>query len=323
MEEDGFWQCYGNGGTDLSRDWLVPGPSDILHDDAQAAPPTRRYIFSPSEEASSSDVTVRVRELCSEGCLNDVIGGEVWEASFLLSAFVLLNPSLFSPGQRVLELGAGVGLPSLLLLELRRRRRKRREGEDIQAPGELTLTDNDSVVLESLHISAVEEGGVEDSCKEKKGEDGDVALSVRYFDWLEPANIAPSLHDLVIGSALVYSPEHAVALSNTVSHLLLSPTSTVRGIIVIQIGDRPGFERLQRLLSSVSGVSFTAHAVSEEVYDLAQQSMVHTSAVSSSDVSFFRHKNVTFRPRALEGAGVHKVISTPRESFTILTITKD
>ena len=254
--------------------------------------------------------------------LNDVIGGEVWEASFLLSAFVLLNPSLFSPGQRVLELGTGVGLPSLLLLELRRRR-KRREGEDIQAPGELTLTDNDSVVLESLHISAVEEGGVEDSCKEKKGEDGDVALSVRYFDWLEPANIDPSLHDLVIGSALVYSPEHAVALSNTVSHLLLSPTSTVRGIIVIQIGDRPGFERLQRLLSSVSGVSFTAHAVSEEVYDLAQQSMVHTSAVSSSDVSFFRHKNVTFRPRALEGAGVHKVISTPRESFTILTITKD
>jgi hypothetical protein len=319
MEEDGFWQCYGNGGTDLlSRDWLVPGPSEKSHDDAQAAPPTRRYIFSPSEEASSSDVTVRIRELCSEGCLNDVIGGEVWEASFLLSAFVLLNPSLFSPGQRVLELGAGVGLPSLLLLELRRR--KRREGEDIQAPGELTLTDNDSVVLGSLHTSAVEEGGVEDSCKEKKGGDGDVALSVRYFDWLEPANIDPSLHDLVIGSALVYSPEHAVALSNTVSHLLLSPTSTVSGIIVIQIGDRPGFERLQRLLSSVSGVSFAAHAVSEEVYDLAQQSKVHTSTVSSS---FFRHKNITFRPRALEGAGVHKVISTPRESFTILTITKD
>jgi len=317
-----FWECYGDGSSSvelLGRDWLVPGPTDILRDDSQAAPPPRRYNFSPKAEARSSDVTVRIRELCSEGCVNDVIGGEVWEAAFLLSAFVLLHPSLFGPGERVLELGAGVGLPSFLLLELRRRSWRGKQGE----AGELTMTDNDSLVLESLQISAVEEGGEEDCCREKKN--GHLPVAIRFFDWQQPADIDPALHDIAIGSALVYSPEHAVALSNTVSHLLLSPTSTVKQIIVIQIGDRPGFERLLRLLSSLEGVSFSAHPVSEEVYDVAQQTKLHTSPVSSFDhVAFFRHKTITF-PLALEGAPSNKetVISTPRENFTVLTITKD
>jgi len=153
-------------------------------------------------------------------------------------------------------------------------------------------------------------------------------VAIRFFDWQQPADIDPALHDIAIGSALVYSPEHAVALSNTVSHLLLSPTSKVKQIIVIQIGDRPGFERLLRLLSSLEGVSFSAHPVSEEVYDVAQQTKLHTSPVSSSDhVAFFRHKTVTFSPlgSALEGAPSNKetVISTPRENFTVLTITKE
>jgi predicted nicotinamide N-methyase len=302
-----FWDCYeySSGSELLSRDWLVPGPSDILRDDAQSAPPTRRLFFTRKQERGSL-LAVHIRERCSEGVLNDVIGGEIWEASFLLCAYILLHLEQFSAEVRVLELGAGVSLPSLLLLELRRR------SEEGNA-GELVLTDNDGEVLDSLHLLAVEEGG--EDCPTGTP----LSIRIRFFDWQYPTSIDPSSFDVVIGSALVYSPEHASALSKTLSHLLLSPGSAVKQVVVVQISDRPGFARLLRLLSNLKGVSFSAHTVGQDVYDLAQQTVVHSQVASGPGT--YRRKTVFFPPHGVEGTRDH--IRTERENFTVLTVTRE
>ena len=61
---------------------------------------------------------IETREQRAEGVF-DLIGGEMWEACLLLSAYILLNPQkFFGNHAKTLELGCGIGLPSLLLAEM-------------------------------------------------------------------------------------------------------------------------------------------------------------------------------------------------------------
>ena len=74
-------------------------------------------VCSHNHTSSITDIDIRVVEIRGNGVL-DTIGGEVWEASLLLCAYILLNPQIFL-SVSTLELGSGLGLPAFLINELR------------------------------------------------------------------------------------------------------------------------------------------------------------------------------------------------------------
>ena len=83
----------------------------------------------------------------------DAIGGVVWEAGLLLSAFLLLNPEVCA-GKRVLELGCGCGLVGRTVLGIRRGLKEGeggvwQEGQGGEEPT-VCLTDSDSDLLDTL-----------------------------------------------------------------------------------------------------------------------------------------------------------------------------
>ena len=49
----------------------------------------------------------------------DIIGGELWDASYLLCAYILMSNDDALIRNSVLELGSGLGLPSLLIAKLK------------------------------------------------------------------------------------------------------------------------------------------------------------------------------------------------------------
>ena len=52
------------------------------------------------------------------GFINSSVGSETWEASLILSAWLYLNRNDYLKNKcNVMELGAGVGLPSIMLLK--------------------------------------------------------------------------------------------------------------------------------------------------------------------------------------------------------------
>jgi predicted nicotinamide N-methyase len=144
-------------------------------------------------------ITIKVIEQRSEGIL-DLIGGEAWEASFLLSAYILKNPEIFI-NRTVLELGSGVGIPSVLLTYLNRLNLNEKSDTHI------ILTDYENTLLENLSASL-------SSQFEDLKEEGfpSVNVLVHHLDWLHEDADLP-FHgrvDVIIGSALIYQPDHAV-----------------------------------------------------------------------------------------------------------------
>ena len=93
----------------------------------------------------------------------DVIGGEVWEASLLLCAYISMHRKDFL-GRRVMEMGSGIGLPSFLLIELNQSvasaintsgKEDSIEGHSTgvssdDLPVVVSMTDNDVRVLDNL-----------------------------------------------------------------------------------------------------------------------------------------------------------------------------
>jgi predicted nicotinamide N-methyase len=227
-----------------------------------------------------------VVEIRGNGVL-DSIGGEVWEAAVLLSSYIILHPERFCL-RTVLELGSGVGLPGLLLADLQMQ-------VSCQFETEVCLTDNDPRCVESLS-GIVASRFVESSnpSEERKfAESGSMKISVAELDWsdyrttlkpvssaetdgLEKCDEQPKLLDqerfqVVMGSALCYSPYHSV-LADALLHFLKGACEEV---VIIQIKDREGFDRFLKRLVELD-IRHTVEAVSEEVYVTAQ----HISARS-------------------------------------------
>lgn len=257
-ETDPFWLCALEKtppGENEARDWLVPGRE---HYYPSTCSPFASVAFQvPVYDVQPDELYVDVQELRGQGVL-ETIGGEIWEASILLCAHILLNQDEFPPNQNILELGSGCGLPSLLILELRRRYI---EGSH----GSISLTDNDTDVLHNLA-----------SCLQSCYQPNDhlhrvenlIHVRVESLDWDEPGNIGVGM---CIGSALCYSPDHVESLLLTIAAILQAPSPR---ITIIQIKDRPGFQRLVRRLHGVvtqRGGQCKIEEVDENVYNLAQR----------------------------------------------------
>ena len=199
-----------------------------------------------------SSIQVSVKEQRSQGVF-DLIGGETWEAAYLLAAFILKYPAMFMK-KTCLELGSGVGLPSLLLTALK--------VKDPQDSGSVILTDYEQLLLENLKSS------VTTQFEECQPDDSAVSLRIAPLDWLSCAEEdLPSLTmvELIMGSALVYQPDHAEVANVMLRYL----TAGCKEVLVIQMSSRPGFDVFLRKLHQL-GLSVNLEPIPDDIYELAQ-----------------------------------------------------
>lgn len=299
MDEDDFlWDCALLEKEPNSTFFLVPGVLDEPKHFLSQGCPSRSQLFSTVLDDKSrvnlSDVAlmIPVVEIRGNGVL-DTIGGEIWEASLLLCAFIFLQPHLFLHGS-VMELGSGLGLPGLLVSQLQ---------TFISAPTrrEVCLTDNDPRCVENL-INLVKRCERNSECHQKSGESTGVRLSIMNLDWTSymehqneevvcdksshysccddgksllgsqdargktVSNLLDSQRfQLLMGSALCYSPYHT-CLADTALHFL---QGRCEELIVIQIGDRAGFSLFLTRMAAL-GIDYTVEEIPSDVYDSAQ-----------------------------------------------------
>ena len=307
VDDDFLWQCALQEKACDSTHFLVPGvldePKKFLTSHKQSESLSFSAALPRRFDALVEDleISVGVIEIRGNGVL-DTIGGEIWEASLLLCAYILLYPNQFIHNS-ILELGSGLGLPGLLIAELRSFVRSSTDRE-------ICLSDNDPRCVENLvdlihkrYGGAVDEDDIAievtrsqtlDNCSSLKN-----CVSVVDLDWtsyissvsssvttdtctahgsslsltgnaLENAVERESMLDgqrfqYIIGSALCYSPYH-VCLADTVLHFL---DGACEEVIIIQIGDRAGFGLFLDRLNFLQ-ISYSIEDVPEIIYSCAQ-----------------------------------------------------
>lgn len=109
------------------------------------AGPTESVLVLPAADAEQGGCGSRVYPFGVEtGCMAASIGLIMWPAGFLLSEFAMDNPHLFR-GKRVLELGAGIGLTSVM-------------AATFAQPSAVIATDFDVRALENIHHNFIRNG---------------------------------------------------------------------------------------------------------------------------------------------------------------------
>jgi hypothetical protein len=355
-DDDLFWQIAmaHESGTDTT--WLVPNDVELLPDDNGLEPFHRVLdadLYAPPSAADDEIHSVYFQELLLEAGVMSKIGGEVWEASLLLCAYIFLHRDrLFSalPGSgclgdfRAMELGSGIGLPGVLVASLLRHRCSK-------VNAHVTLTDFDNSLLENLCTNAILNGfkAVGETCGVASSSSR-ITLSVDYLNWFD-FKTAPSVPiealwkrdsvDIMFGSALVYSPSHS-AVADVIDFLLrpcdcnedLNVATRRREAIIIQIGDRAGMDYFQRRMTEV-GLSWAVGEVPEECYRLAKSGMAihkyNPHLVAAQDAKSSNRGKVQRLSIDLscldsdcvdEGCSGNEFLRTPRECFRLITAWK-
>ena len=309
MDDDDFlWQCALLEKACDSTQFLVPGvldePKKFLTSHKHSEQLSFSVVLPRRFDAPVEDfeISVGVIEIRGNGVL-DTIGGEIWEASLLLCAYILLHPNQFIHNS-VLELGSGLGLPGLLIAELRSSVRSSNERE-------ICLSDNDPRCVENLadlihrrYGDTVNEDDIAREITQSQPLDNCSFLknccSVVDLDWTSYISTVSSSvttdtctahgsslsvtgnalenavtereclldgqrFQYIIGSALCYSPYH-VCLADTVRHFL---DGACEEVIIIQIGDRAGFSLFLDRLNFFQ-ISYSIEDVPEAIYSCAQ-----------------------------------------------------
>ncbi len=128
-----------------------------------------------------------------------------------------------------------------------------------------------------------------------------VQVSVEHLDWFDDkAYPDPQRFDIAIGSALCYSLDLADALRRTICHLL-QPGARCKEVIVLQIHDRPGFQRLLLALARDERLHVDVQAISEEVYSLA----LCISSGASQPLSHFFETSTSTSNESDDDANAH------------------
>jgi hypothetical protein len=148
-----------------------------------------RYRQCVQSLSTSGGIEIEIVE--SRGCgVLDIIGGELWQGSLVLCAYLLMRvPRCRLLQADVLELGSGVGLPAMLLIALKSlfstvMQDNDNEGEDDEKKdvrsehmnsmclSRVILSDNDSRVIDNLR-SAVSKQFEEQHCDSSDSDVGD------------------------------------------------------------------------------------------------------------------------------------------------------
>lgn len=243
-------------------------------------------------------LVLRLRQNHKDGCLSDV-SGDVWDASLLLASFLygtnegrqLCYDACFATHSAqieggILELGSGLGLSGMAaaaaaVATLHKRHTRSVDKEHLTS--RVVLTDLDDKNIISLLRKNVE-------CNLSNiREDSDLSVTVQPCDWLNVAssrgNSVNNSHprgtfNLIIGSALIYIPDHAAACAETISHYLSRSNSSVA--IIIQLPDRAGFDYFLHRCRELD-LLVSSRAVSEDVI----MSVVERRIVSANDYRIY------------------------------------
>ena len=287
--DDEFWSVAMNGGDAVLFD----------EDDFDFDGTTERTIRTLALESDFRPLVLRLRQNQKDGCLSDV-SGDVWDASLLLASFLygtnegrqLCYDACFATHSApieggILELGSGLGLSGMAaaaaavaVTTLHKRHTRSVDKEHLAS--RVVLTDLDDKNIISLLRKNVE-------CNLSNiREDSDLSVTVQPCDWLNVAssrgNSVNNSHprgtfNLIIGSALIYTPDHAAACAETVFHYLSRSNSSVA--IIIQLPDRAGFDYFLHRCRELD-LLVSSRAVSEDV-----RMSVERRVVSANDYRIY------------------------------------
>ena len=332
-----FWDCCDErvGRKDIS--FIVPNdkldegiglslnnsicPHKIAHRDL-----FKTFVNYSDECDDNDDIAISIREIRGFGVL-DTVGGELWEASLLLFSHILLNYEEKNYlDARILEIGAGCGVPSLLLLELMKKHRKAHD----KIYRSITMTDNDNDVINNL-CNLLADSYQSQGANDNDIDNGDdkIIVEIGHLDWTSyQYNIDDNNHetldminshytndkfDIIFGSACIYAPIHT-NLADVIKYFL---SGSCREVVIIQIIDRPGFQSFLSRLTLLS-VKYTLEVISDDVYDLSQNIRVEVENKNMSigcDEEIIITKNISYK---VNGNANCRPIVTNREFFVIL-----
>ena len=169
----------------------------------------------------SSDFLVYLGERKNEGCLSD-IGGVMWDASILLCSFILTKRDMFVE-RSVLEIGAGVGVPGLLISSLKQQHIDKHPASQ-KLIGCVCLTDYDYDVLNNLVQNVHHQFDGFDILPwfpQTQRSNNQLHIAIKALDWTHQvseskecdiSNYDP-VPDVIMGSELIYLPS-LVPLAN-------------------------------------------------------------------------------------------------------------
>lgn len=293
-QDDFLWNCALENSVE-ERKWCVPDYEDEAHHflggikdehcTIEITDQVQHRGDSWIDTNVDNEVVIGVVEIRGNGVL-DMIGGEVWEASLILCAYIIQNPCLFLH-HSVLELGSGLGLPAFLIAELRTKVIKGYHSRTQYIGKRTCLTDNDPRCIETL-INSIQTRRSDNSDPSlSKGCLVSQLISVAMLDWsmyTDPPTVSldhplhQSHYGVLFGSALVYSPYHT-CLADTIKHYI--DEGSCREVVIIQIADRAGFDMfLDRL--QLLGLECTVIPISHELYNAAQCIGCMTTTMSST-----------------------------------------
>jgi len=219
------------------------GLMPIMHSSAGSlwtynAPPDIQSISSTdSARQSTTRISLRVPNT-SAGHWN-LHASSVWVASVYIADEISSNSNWLSsifPAKRkklrVLEIGAGAGLPSIILANLQ-----------TNLLQELVISDYpDDGIIRALHEN------VERNCKGISPESG-VVISVVPFDWLSPPTFEIGKgFDLVIGADVLWNSDLHLPLLRSIDRCLKRQTGTV---VLLVAGLHTGRYTIQRFIERV------------------------------------------------------------------------
>ena len=200
-----------------------------------ASPGASSRLYSLSDRSASVELKLPAR-------FDQVgLGATVWSSAVGLSIWLSHAAStgqLRIAGARLLELGAGVGLPGLLCGQL---------GAD--APSQVTLTDLSTQLVDCMQANA-----------ERNAKDGAPAPKVAVLNWDDrSADLDCDEYDIIVGADLVYNPAHVTQLVQTVLPRLATGLST---LVLVEPGmytdaefdTRNGWAELKVALAAVGTV---------------------------------------------------------------------
>lgn len=257
MDEDDFlWSCAFVNAT-KDRKYIVPDGFDLEPLNSEPfQSSTNRIRRSLLNNDKDKCLSVRIVEERGEGVI-DIIGGELWEAALLLCSMIIRDPKSYLKYHSIVELGSGVGLPTLLLGHLSLLEPYRSDEHVVLR--ELIATDNDTLLLSNLLASVRSQLDCQPpSCSELPPID----ITVASLDWTSSPSVAVAKGSLVMGSALCYADCHATALHALIVHYL--KVEEVAKVMIVQIADREGFQTLISLLRA-DGLTCTVEPIDEEI----------------------------------------------------------
>ena len=314
--DDAFWSLamlspveYEN-----SRTKTADGRDTNFNDDEDLADITSTSftILPPHHHASQKPLILNLNTNQNDGVLSDITSS-IWDAALLLSAYLygtdegrkLCYDACFhkhiNENNGILELGSGLGLVGLAAAAAALSVHSERQTNDCCSTTRVVLTDlNNNQILSQLQKNVnANLDAIAYASDKTDNEKNILIITAEACDWTDVStslntnadissntknNFPCASFNLILGSALVYFPEHSAACADTLFHYLTYGRSInkesgtnkdsimERKAIILQLVDRCGFSThfLPRCRSL--GLTITSQDLDPELAKMVQQS---------------------------------------------------